>query len=549
MRAFARLFEEIDATTSTNGKVAAIVRYLRAAPAADAAWAVYFLTGQKLRRVVEGPALRRWAMEVSGVEEWLFGECYSAVGDSGETISLLVAAGRGAMNAGTGAAEVSLAEWVEERLLPLRELPEDEQRAKVVAWWSELSQLEVFILCKLMTGAFRVGVSRTLVVRAVAEISGRPSAEVEHGLMGTWRPTAGMYERLLAGEAAPGEEAAERSAPYPYFLASAFEGDPAELGEISQWQAEWKWDGIRGQLIRRGGHVYLWSRGEELITERFPEIAAAAARLPDGAVLDGEVLAWDAEGGKPMGFQALQKRIGRKTVSPKLLREVPAVFVAYDVLEAENVDLRPRPLTERRAKLEAILASLGPGAGERLRASEPLAADATWADLAALRAGSRARNVEGLMLKRRDSAYGVGRRVGDWWKWKIEPHSVDAVLLYGQPGSGKRANLLTDYTFAVWDEDGDARKLVPFAKAYSGLTNEEIAELDRWIRAHTTERFGPVRAVEPIQVFELGFEAINVSNRHQSGVAVRFPRILRWRKDKTAEQADTLETVRGLAKV
>lgn len=547
MRAFADLFEAIDATTSTNAKVAAIASYLRDATPEDAAWAVYFLTGQKLKRLVEGPALRRWAMEVAGVEAWLFEDCYSAVGDSAETISLLVAAGRGGMS-GAGDTDLALAAWVQ-RLEELRGMDEAAQRERVVAWWAELSQHEVFVLCKLMTGAFRVGVSRTLVVRAIAEVSGRPSAEIEHRLMGTWQASAAMYERLISGEAGGASASvadASASTPYPFFLASGLEGGVAEierdLGPAEAWQAEWKWDGIRGQLVKRAGQVFLWSRGEELVTERFPEIAAAGARLPDGTVLDGEVLAWDAAAGRPMGFGPLQKRIGRKQVSAKLMKDIPAAFVAYDVLEADGTDLRPRPLAERRATLERIVGS----GTDRLRISGVIPAT-SWEQLARLRETSRERQVEGLMLKRRDSAYGVGRRVGDWWKWKVDPYTVDCVLIYAQPGSGKRANLLTDYTFAVWDGAGADRKLVPFAKAYSGLTNDEIAEMDRWIRQHTVERFGPVRSVEPIRVFELGFEAINVSARHQSGVAVRFPRILRWRRDKTAAEADTLDTVRGLA--
>ena len=326
----------------------------------------------------------------------------------------------------------------------------------------------------------------------------------------------------------------DRSRPYPFFLASPLEEPVAALGPREDWIAEWKWDGIRAQIVRRAGAAHLWSRGEELITHRFPEIAAAATRLPDGTVLDGEVLGF--RDGRPLPFSALQQRIGRRKQVAQMVRAVPAVFMAYDLLEDEGIDVRDRPMDDRRRMLERHAAI--PGV---LRTSGVVTA-ASWSELAAVRSESRTRGVEGLMLKRRSSLYGVGRRRGDWWKWKIDPYTIDAVLIYAQPGSGRRASLLTDYTFGVWHEG----ELVPIAKAYSGLSNGEIAELDKWIRRHTRERFGPVRHVEPVHVFELGFEGIAASSRHRSGVAVRFPRMLRWRTDKQAEEADTLDRVRRI---
>ena len=377
----------------------------------------------------------------------------------------------------------------------------------------------------------RVGVSQTLVVRALAQAANLPAPSIAARLMGEWTPAADWYTALLSHERTDDDA----SKPYPFFLASPLE-DPVEtLGAIGDWLIEWKWDGIRAQLVRRGGAVHLWSRGEELITHRFPEIAAAATHLPDGSVLDGEVLAFRDD--RPLPFSALQQRIGRQKQVAQLVRAVPVVFMIYDVLEDGGVDVRERPLEERRARLvERLAADSGV-----LRASPAVPAE-SWEVLAAMRAESRARGVEGFMIKRRSSAYGVGRRRGDWWKWKIDPYTIDAVLIYAQPGSGRRASLLTDYTFGVWDRG----ELVPIAKAYSGLSNEEIAEMDRWIRRHTRERYGPVRHVEPVHVFELGFEAIAASSRHRSGIAVRFPRMLRWRKDKKAEEADTLDAVRAL---
>ena len=518
MRRFALLYDEIDRTTSTNAKVAAMTRYFSTAPPADAAWAVFFLTGRRLKRLVSYIASRDWTLAATALEPWMLAECSAVVGDGAETAALVLDQVPSAP-----AGDVPLAEWVERRILPLRGADAAAQQARVTAWWRELDRLQRFILLKLLTGEFRVGVSQTLVVRAVAQAAGLPPASIAARLMGDWTPAAEWYMALLSHERTDDDQ----SKPYPFFLASPLE-DPVEtLGAIDDWTIEWKWDGIRAQLVRRGGAVHLWSRGEELITHRFPEVAASATRLPDGTVLDGEILAFRDD--RPLPFSALQQRIGRQKQVAQLVRAVPVVFMTYDVLEDGGADVRERPLAERRGRLVELLAS---DAGV-LRVS-PTVSPGSWEDLAALRAESRARGVEGFMLKRRSSPYGVGRRRGDWWKWKIDPYTIDAVLIYAQPGSGRRASLLTDYTFGVWDNG----ELVPIAKAYSGLSNEEIAEMDRWIRRHTRERYGPVRHVEPVHVFELGFEAIAASSRHRSGIAVRFPRMLRWRKDKKAEEAD-----------
>jgi DNA ligase-1 len=528
MRRFALLYDEIDSTTSTNAKVAAMVRYFGAAPPADAAWAAFFLTGRRLKRLLQYSLIHEWTIAATGVPGWLIEESYSVVGDGAETAALVLD-----QLPTSPEAPLGLAAWVETRILRLRDMDPSTQQASVTAWWRSLDRLERFILLKLLTGEFRVGVSQTLVVRALAQAAGLEPPIVAARLMGDWTPTPEWFTSVLSHEHTDDD----RSRPYPFALASPLD-DVSELGEPGEWQIEWKWDGIRAQLIRRGTAVHLWSRGEELITQRFPEITAAATRLPDGTVLDGEVLAFRDD--RPLPFSALQQRIGRQKQVAQMSRAVPVVFMTYDILEHAGEDVRERVQSERRALLERILAEHG---GSVLRPS-PLLEPATWEGLAAQRARSRELGVEGLMLKRLTSTYGVGRKRGDWWKWKIEPYSVDAVLLYAQPGSGKRASLLTDYTFGVWHEG----TLVPFAKAYSGLSNEEIAELDRWIRRHTTERFGPVRHVHPEQVFELGFEGIAESSRHKSGIAVRFPRMLRWRRDKKVDEADTLENVRALLK-
>jgi DNA ligase-1 len=527
MRHFTRLYDALDATTGTNAKVAAMADYFRAAAPEDAAWAVFFLTGQRLKRLISGHTLRAWALRFAGLPEWLVADAHAAVGDSAETVTLLLDQGR-APGEGAG---LPLHRWLEERILPLQGQSAEHQYALVTGWWQELPRNELFVLNKLLTGGFRVGVSNLLVVRALAAVAGLPRATLSHRLMGRWRPAAASFRALLAEQ----QSDDDRSRPYPFLLAAPLEESPARLGERAAWLVEWKWDGVRGQLIHRRGEIFLWSRDEELITERFPELIEAATRLPDGVVLDGEVLAWDAQGVLP--FAALQTRISRERVSAEVLAQAPAVFVAFDLLEEADEDLRGRPLGWRRARLEALLEGRGP----RLMLSPLVAAD-SWTELARLRAEARTRRVEGLMLKRQESAYGTGRQRGTWWKWKVDPLTVDAVLIYAQAGSGRRANLFTDYTFAVWRDD----ELVPIAKAYSGLSDQEILALDRWIRRHSVDRFGPVRQVRPEQVFELAFEGISPSPRHKSGLALRFPRILRWRTDKPAAAADRIEQVRAL---
>jgi DNA ligase 1 len=530
LRRFAQLYEELDRTTSTNEKVAALASYFSAVPPEDAAWAVWFLTGRRLKRFLPGRLLAGWAMEEARVPDWLFEESYASVGDLAETIALVLD-GRGEPE--TAEEIPPLSRWMAERLLPLRALTPEEQRERVTGWWRGLPRWETFVLNKLLTGELRVGVSQTLVERALAQVAGVPQPTLAHRLMGAWEPTAAFFERLLAPG---GDEEEDGSRPYPFYLASPLDQPVESLGAPRDWLAEWKWDGIRAQLLRRGGAVHLWSRGEELITERFPELTrSAASLLPDGTVLDGEILAW--RDGRPLPFSVLQRRIGRKKLTEKVLAEAPAVFLGFDLLEIEGQDVRERSLAERRADLERLLVQ-----GKPFLLVSPCIEVTAWENLAQAREEARGRGVEGLMLKRLSSPYRTGRKRGDWWKWKIDPFTIDAVLLYAQPGHGRRANLLTDYTFAVWS----GGELVPVAKAYSGLSDEEILTLDGWIRRHTLQKFGPVRSVEPVQVFELAFEGIALSPRHKSGIAVRFPRIARWRTDKRPDQADTLEGIKKL---
>lgn len=524
MKHFAQLYVELDQTNKTNEKVEAMRLYFERASPSDAAWAFYFLSGRKPRQIIPSAKLRAWAIEQSGIPEWLFMESRDTVGDTAETIALLLP-----NNDGLG--DTSLKELVEDQLLPLRSGDEETQYSAVIDVWSRMNYSQRLVYNKLITGSFRVGVSQQLVVRALSQISELPVDVITHRAMGEWEPTPEFFSSLIA----PHNEADETpiARPYPFHLAHQIDGGPEQLGDISDWQFEWKWDGIRAQVIKRAGEVFIWSRGEDLITDRFPEIAEAAAGLTDGSVIDGEILVW--KDGRVQPFTELQRRIGRKNLSAKFLSELPVILQAYDMIEAEGRDIRELEFRDRREFLERTLSEL---ASEVIRPTESVEA-ASWDDLAELRHASRELGVEGFMLKRRHSPYRTGRHRGDWWKWKIDPLTIDAVLTYAQKGTGKRANLFSDYTFGVWN-DG---QLVTFAKAYSGLTDAEIRKVDRFIRDNTLETFGPVRMVKPELVFEIAFENIQRSTRHKSGVAVRFPRILRMRPDKTAEQADSLDAI------
>jgi len=543
MKAFAQLYARLDETTSTNAKRQALEDYFSHADAADAAWAVYFLSGGRPRQLVPSRVLREIAVSTSGIPDWLFEESYQAVGDLAETFSLLLPESEHSSDQG-------LAWWVEQALLPLRGLPPETLAERLPALWAQLDRQSLMLCLKLITGSFRVGVSKLLVTRALAQLAGIDSKRVAQRLVGytdlSHRPTADSYRRLIAAESAD-EHAQRGGQPYPFFLAHALQ-QPVDqfdtlIGPVSDWQVEWKWDGIRAQLVKRDGQLWVWSRGEELVSDRFPELQALIDALPDGTVIDGEIVVWN-EGVQP--FALLQQRIGRKTLSKKMLTEVPVAVLAYDLLEWQGHDWRNEPQHQRRRQLEQVVA----GADLPVLRLSPLVQGDTWQALAEQREHSRRLGVEGMMLKAREALYGVGRTkdMGVWWKWKVDPFSVDAVLIYAQAGHGRRASLYTDYTFAVWDGPAEAseRTLVPFAKAYSGLTDEEMRQVDAIVRKTTVEKFGPVRSVRPTLVFELGFEGIALSKRHKSGIAVRFPRMLRWRQDKPVEEADSLATLQDL---
>ena len=566
MRAFTALFVAVDRTTRTSEKTAAIADYFRSAPPGDAAWALAVLTGTSLIRRVPYPRLRAFAEEATGLPAWLIAESHSVVGDLSETLSLLLPPPT------ADACDETLADVIEKRILPLERMSEAQQRSSILATWARLDATERFVFHKLISGNFRIGAAKKVVINALAEATDVPAAVTQHRLTGGFAPTRSAWERVTAPDDGAGTKAAaaaDHSArPYPFCLAQQLQVPPEEkLGDRHDWSVEWKWDGIRCQLLRRAQAVRLWSRGEELITDAFPEVAAAATTLPEGTVLDGEILAWDESAdreafslktptvrGLPEPFSILQRRLNRKTRHPALFEDRPVVFMAYDLLERAGEDLRPRPTVERRAGLEALAREAFARAGGKLLLS-PRVAEPDWASLAALRDSSRARNVEGFMLKRHDAPYGVGRAItkesgddrGLWWKWKVDPFAIDAVMVYAQRGTGRRSTLYTDYTFALWSGERPGEgELVPVTKAYSGLTDAEFTRVDAFIKGNRTGGRGAFCEVEPTRVFEIAFDGVQESTRHRSGLALRFPRMARIRDDKKADEADTVGFLRGM---
>jgi len=535
MKAFAQLFLSLDETNKTNEKVKVLKDYFNSVPDTDKMNMLALFTGRKPKRIINSTFIRNWAVEASNIPAWLFEESYHVVGDLAETMALLMPANENSSNK-------TLTEWIAELNL-LGDKTEEERKLWLMESWAMLDSQERFVFNKLLTGSFRVGVSQNLVIKALADITSLDAATLTHRIMGNWLPETYTYEQLVQEQGA----ADDISRPYPFFLAYPIQETSdrqkstdeiqVALGDAAQWQAEWKWDGIRAQMIKREGKIFIWSRGEDLATEKFPELHPFLNTLPNGTVIDGEILSF--QNGLPMPFNVLQTRIGRKNLSKKILEESPVAVIAYDCLEFKGEDIRDKTQSERREILEQLQAATPYPETFRISA---LIAFNNWEQLGEIRGQSRAMIAEGIMLKRKSATYQVGRRRGDWWKWKIDPLSVDAVMIYAQKGHGRRADLYTDYTFAVWDGD----KLVPFAKAYSGLTDAEINKVDYFIKRNTLEKFGPVRTVKPELVFEIGFEGINKSNRHKSGIALRFPRILRWRHDKPKEEADTLENLKAL---
>ena len=536
MKAFAQLFTSLDETNKTNEKVKVLKDYFNCVPDTDKMHMLALFTGRKPKRIINSTQVRTWATEITNLPIWLFEESYHVVGDLAETMALLMPQNT------TSTGDKTLTDWIGE-LNDLSNRSEEERKLWLIESWDMLDTQERFVFNKLLTGSFRVGVSQNLVIKALADITGLDAATLTHRIMGNWMPEIYTYQQLIQEQGA----ADDISRPYPFFLAYPIQetsekqksaGDlKSALGDTADWQAEWKWDGIRAQLIKRDGKIFIWSRGEDLATDKFPELHPFLNGLPDGTVLDGEILSF--QNGQPMPFNVLQTRIGRKNLNKKILEESPVALIAYDCLEYAGNDIRNKTQSERRKILEQLQSATKYPEIFRISA---LIAFNTWHDLAAIREQSRAMIAEGIMLKRKSATYQVGRKRGDWWKWKIDPFSVDAVMIYAQKGHGRRADLYTDYTFAVWDGD----KLVPFAKAYSGLTDAEINKVDYFVKRNTLEKFGPVRTVKPELVFEIGFEGINRSTRHKSGIALRFPRILRWRHDKPKEEADTLDNLKAL---
>lgn len=529
MKEFAALIKKLDSTNKTNEKVAELTAYFNTANEDDKLWTIAILSHRRPKRPVNTTLLREWATEISNVPLWLFEESYHIVGDLAETIALIIP-----NPIASEGIKKSLSEIVDEIII-LRTLPEDEKKAYLQENWLKMSYFERFVFNKIITGGFRIGVSQKLMTRALSKSTGIDEDILAYKLMGNWTPDTTTFQKLIIET----NEEDYLSKPYPFYLAYAVEDNFQEdLDNIKDWSFEHKWDGIRSQVIIRNNEVFVWSRGEELVTDKYPEFQKFLEVIPNGTVLDGEILPF---GNNQIGnFNDLQTRIGRKNISKKLLEKTPVILNAYDLLEWEGKDIRQQPFSERRKILDQLIGSIN-SQEIGIYLSETMSFN-TWDEATAERALSREKRSEGLMLKRKDSPYLVGRKKGDWWKWKTDPFTIDGVLTYAMRGHGRRANLYTDYTFGLWN-DGE---LVTFAKAYSGLTDAEFRQVDAWIKKNTLERFGPVRSVTPHHVFEIAFEGIAESSRHKSGIATRFPRILRWRKDKPMEEANTLDDLRAL---
>ncbi len=534
MKAFAQLVWSLATSTKTNDKLQAIQEYFENANEADKIWVIALFTGRRPKAAVKTALLRSWCMAIANIPPWLFEESYHTVGDLAETIALLLPE---PTNPYPTAHEHSLSYYLTQ-LIALEKQPDDIKRTFVTESWQQLTANEKFVFNKLITGGFRIGVSQKLMVNAIAKTTKASPSVIAHRISGKWDPSTIGFNELLSAE----HSDADFSKPYPFYLAYAVEDDVAALGDPKEWQAEWKWDGIRGQLIKRNDELYVWSRGEELMTEKFPEYAVLETLLPNGIAIDGEIISiqhqQEQEQFIPLSFAALQTRIGRKNITKKELQNAPVGFIAYDLLEWNGEDIRSWPLNKRREKLAAVIETLQ----LPFIHLSPVIEFNDWEQLKDIRSLSRDKGSEGIMLKRNNSIYQVGRKRGDWYKWKIDPLMIDAVMIYAQKGHGRRSNLYTDYTFAV--KDGD--KLVPFAKAYSGLTDKEFAEVDNFVKRNSLEKFGPVRTVKPQLVFEIAFEGIAASNRHKSGVALRFPRMNRWRKDKKPDDINTLEDLKEI---
>jgi len=532
MKRFAELMKNLGTSTKTNAKLQVLVDYFEQAEDRDKVWVIAIFSGRRPKRIVSSSFLIDCCIALTACPPWLFTECYGTVGDLAETLSLLVPEGK-AIDAG-----LPLHAYLA-KLISLQKASDEEKKEYILTSWSRLSKAEMFVFNKLITGNFRIGVSQKMIVQALTKIVKNTPSVIAHRISGNWDPQTFPFSELRGGESAM----ADPSRPYPFYLAYALEDPPENLGNTADWFAEWKWDGIRGQIIRRDQQLFVWSRGEELITDKFPEYAPLLGRLPEGTVLDGEIICISPEanssgGFVPLPFSVLQTRIGRKNITRKQLTEAPVGFIAYDLLEYQGVDFRDRPMEERRAGLEKMVRET---ASDVLNIS-PFVSYSGWDELRDIRLKSRETGSEGIMLKRKAAVYQTGRKRGDWWKWKIDPLVIDAVMVYAQKGSGRRSNLYTDYTFAV--KQGD--QLITFTKAYSGLTDKEFNEVDHFVKHHSIEKFGPVRTVRPELVFEIAFEGIAESKRHKSGVALRFPRISRWRKDKKPDEINTLEDLKSM---
>ena len=530
---FSKLFEDLDSNNSSNKKVNSLTKYFKLNNNLNNILTIYLLIGKKNKRFISGKSLREYYANIYKIPKWLIDECYSKVGDSAEVISLLLQDKLLEKNIKD---DISLNELINEILPKLKKLDENKKKLYIKSLWEKISKDNQLIFNKILSGTFRIGVSKGLVVKAISNMTGVDESIILHRLMGELEPIEETYMFLINQKL---EQKELDYKPYPFQLANTFDERIKETISVDKYQFESKWDGIRSQIIKRSNNISIWTRGEELVNKTFPELIKIISHFKNDFVLDGEILIWDENKNRPKNFSLLQKRLGRKSPSLKIQKDLPVVFMAYDILEINGKDIRSKILSERRNILEKSFSNLiseDKSIIGKIKITK-LHQISNWIDLEEVKNSARKSNTEGLVIKDKQSEYVPGRKKGNWWKYKIDPMQLDGVLIYARPGSGKRADLYTDYSFGIWEDN----KLVKFANAYSGLNNEEIRELDKWIRRNTLEKFGPVRSVKPELVFEISFDNIQISKRHKSGIALRFPRITKWRRDKNIMEADNLE--------
>jgi len=526
MKAFAKLISNLEQTSKEAFKVTALAQYFSNATDEDKLWTLALFTGTRPKRVVDIKALKEFAEQVYTEGEWLFEASHQIVGDMAETIAYFLPKAKRNGNH-------TLSEWIS-MIRTIFNAERIDQRDAITKAWDTLRPEERFIFNKLITGGFRIDVSLKLLSKALAIVTGKDENLLAHKLNSDWHPDEVSFETLIFTE----NPEAEKSKPYPFHLAHTLESTVAELGDISNWQVERKWDGIRVQVIVRGNKISIWSRKGDILSSKVPELKPLAESMEDGTVLDGELICF--KNGKILPINNLRTRFGRRNNSKKQFEESPCVFMAYDILEFKGEDIRNKDLAERRKKLEKVILQYYDE--HKIILLSDIINNDNWESINSEREKSREHQVTGLVLKNKKSIYGSSRVEGDWWKWPVDPLFIDAILLYAQAGEGGSSKMYREYSFALWHGED----LVTFAKAKSGLEDKELKELTSFVKKNTKEKFGPVRSVAAVQIFRLAFDSITASKRHKSGILLKNPRLIEWLRDKNIEDGNNLDDLKKM---